>query len=82
MKKKSIEKPYEQDEYFKKWLVGLSPRTKENYSDDFYDWWQFIKMSPTEQIEKRLKDTRSDSLEDRMFYRLYHSLYVICLVDN
>ena len=27
--KKILDKPYEKDEYFKKWLVGLTPPNKE-----------------------------------------------------
>jgi hypothetical protein len=42
--KKILERPYEKDEYFKKWLVGLSERTKENYSKEFHDWFVFIGM--------------------------------------
>jgi hypothetical protein len=33
--KKVLDKPYDKDEFFKKWLVGLSPRTKKNYSNEF-----------------------------------------------
>jgi hypothetical protein len=33
--KKILDKPYEKDEFFKKWLVGLSERTKKNYSKIF-----------------------------------------------
>jgi hypothetical protein len=54
--KKVLNKPYEQDEFFKKWLVGLSPRTKENYALEFHDWFVFIGMTPTEQIRKRMHD--------------------------
>lgn len=39
--KKILDRAYEQDEYFKKWLVGLSPRTKENYSREIHDWIVF-----------------------------------------
>ena len=63
-----VERPYEKDKYFQKWLVGLSDRTKENYTQEFEGWFNFVKMTPTEQIEKRLKDTASDNLEERMFF--------------
>ena len=33
--KKKIVRPYEKDKFFKKWLVGLSDRTKENYIAEF-----------------------------------------------
>jgi hypothetical protein len=61
--KKSI-KPYEKDKYVESWLKGLSPRTKENYLTDFADWLAFIGMTPTEQIEQRLKDTSSTNMTD------------------
>ena len=66
--KKILEKPYEQDEYFKKWLVGLSPRTKENYSLEFHDWFVFIEMTPTEQIKKRMHDLTTEDLTQRLFF--------------
>lgn len=65
--KKSI-KPYENDKYVKLWLKGLSQRTKENYLADFADWLAFIGMTPTQQIEKRLKDTNSNNIGDRLFF--------------
>ena len=57
-----MKRPYEKDEFFQKWLVGLSERTKKNYRNRFQPWFDFIKMTPTEQIEKRLKDTASGNL--------------------
>jgi len=30
----ALDKTYEQDEFFKKWLVGLSERTKENHGNE------------------------------------------------
>ena len=46
---KKESKPYEKDEFFKKWLVGLSERTKKNYRNRFQPWFDFIGMTPTEQ---------------------------------
>jgi len=66
--KRKMKRPYEKDEFFQKWLVGLSERTKKNYRNRFQPWFDFIKMTPTEQIEKRLKDTASGNLEERTFY--------------
>ena len=63
-----ILKPYEQDEFFKKWLVGLSKRTKENYTDEIHDWIVFIEMTPTEQIKKRIHDLTTQDLTQRMFF--------------
>lgn len=66
--KKILDKPYEKDEFFKKWLVGLSERTKENYSNEFHDWFIFIDMTPTEQIKKRMHDLTTEDLSQRLFF--------------
>jgi archaellum component FlaC len=66
--KKILDKPYEKDEFFKKWLVGLSPRTKENYSNEFHEWHTFIDMTPTEQIKKRMHDLTTENLSERLFF--------------
>lgn len=61
-------KDFEQDQYFKAWLIGLSPRTKKNYSNDFPNWLTFIDMTPTEQIKKRMHDLISENLTERTFF--------------
>jgi hypothetical protein len=61
--KKKVERPHEKDNFFKKWLVGLSERTKENYTQEFDAWYVFVGMTPTEQIQKRLKDLTSENLD-------------------
>ena len=66
--KKILDKPYEKDEFFKKWLVGLSERTKENYSNEFHEWHAFIGMTPTEQIRKRMHDLTTENLSERLFF--------------
>ena len=66
--KGKIERPYEKDDFFRKWIVGLSPRTKKNYRNRFQPWFDFIGMTPTEQIEKRLKDTASRNMNERNFF--------------
>ena len=66
--KKIINRAFEQDEYFKKWLIGLSPRTKENYANEFPDWLNFIDTTPTEQIKKRMHDLTTQDLTERMFF--------------
>jgi len=66
--KKILDRPYEKDEFFKKWLVGLSPRTKKNYSNEFHDWHIFIGMTPTEQIKKRMHDLTTEDLSQRLFF--------------
>ena len=66
--KKRIEKPYEKDEFFKKWLVGLSDRTKENYTQNIEQWIVFVGMTPTEQIQKRMHDLTTQNIAERTFF--------------
>ena len=44
------------------------PRTKENYANVFPDWLNFIDMTPTEQIKKRMHDLTSQDLTQRTFF--------------
>ncbi len=66
--KKIINREFEQDTYFQKWLIGLSPRTKVNYSNEFPNWLAFIDMTPTEQIKKRMHDLNSEEILQRTFF--------------
>lgn len=66
--KKIIDREFEQDTYFQKWLIGLSPRTKVNYSNEFPNWLAFIDMTPTEQIKKRMHDLNSEEILQRTFF--------------
>ena len=66
--KEHTEKPYEKDSFFKKWLVGLGERTKENYTNEFNDWFVFIGLTPTEQIKKRMHDLTSEDIAERTFF--------------
>ncbi len=66
--KNVLDKPYGQDEFFKKWLVGLSARTKHNYSNEFHEWFVFVGMTPTEQIRKRMHDLTSEDIGERLFF--------------
>ena len=59
---------YKQDKFFKRWLNGLSDRTKENYTNEIGDWLVFIGMTPTEQIQKRMHDLTSTDLTQRTFF--------------
>ena len=61
-------KAYQDDKYTKSWLVGLSERTRLNYLEGFADFFAFMNMTTTQMIEKRLKDTRSDSMAERMYF--------------
>ena len=62
-----LDKPYEQGEFFKKWLVGLSERTKENYGNEFNDLFVFIDITPTEQIKKRIHDLTTEDMSEIVF---------------
>lgn len=55
------------EKYIENWLHGLSERTKINYRKEIEKWLEFIKMSPSEQIEKRMKDLTSQNLTERTF---------------
>jgi len=66
--KRKVERPYEKDEFFEKWLVGLSPRTKKNYAEEFNDWYVFTGMTSTEQIKKRMHDLTTENLGERQFF--------------
>jgi integrase len=61
-------RPYENDPYIKRWLTGLSPKTKENYPNFFQDFLTFVKLSPTEIISKRMNDLTSKDITERCFF--------------
>jgi len=56
------------EKYIEIWLNGLSERTKKNYLREFPTWLEFIKMTSTEQIEKRASDLASKNLTERIFF--------------
>ena len=72
---KKESKPYEKDEFFKKWLVGLSERTKENYTNQIKGWLVFIGLSPTEQIKKRMHDLTTQNIAERTFFEDQFRVY-------
>lgn len=65
---RNLNREYKQDTYFQQWLIGLSPRTKQNYSNEFPNWLTFIDMTPTEQIKKRMHDLTSQDLPQRTYF--------------
>jgi len=65
---RTVDRSYENDPYVQKWFVGLDKNTKGNYLRQFKEWLDFIRMSPTEQIQKRLKDMNSTDLTERQFF--------------
>jgi hypothetical protein len=65
---KGLDRSYEKDQYVQTWIKGLSDRTKENYLNEFARWLDFIKLSPTEQIKKRVKDLTTQDLTERLYF--------------
>ena len=63
-----INRDYEKDQFVQRWLNGLSAKTKFNYVKEFADWLNFIDMSPTEQIKKRMQNLTSLDLMERTFF--------------
>lgn len=63
-----MKKAYEKDEFVEKWLVGLSERTKENYLNQIKGWINFVGLSLTEQIKKRMQNLTSGDLTERLYF--------------
>jgi hypothetical protein len=68
-----LDKPYDQDEFFKKWSLGLSKRTRENYGNGFNDWFVFIDITPAEQIKKRMHDLTMEDMR-RLFFEKFRAI--------
>lgn len=58
----------EKDSYVKQWISGLAPKTKDNYLRGFLLWNDFLGMTPTEQIKKRMHDLATEDLSERRFF--------------
>jgi hypothetical protein len=65
---KQLNKPYTQDPYFKRWMAGLSDRTKQNYTERIQNWITFMGMDLTPQVTKRMNDLTSKDLSERQFF--------------
>lgn len=52
----------------KTWFNGLKPRTTQNYKERYPQWLEFINMTPSEQIQKRLQNLTSQDLTERTFF--------------
>jgi hypothetical protein len=66
--KKTVNPALLNDQYIKQWQTGLSQTTKSNYLITFEKWVNFLGMTPTEQIEKRIADLTSTDLSQRNFF--------------
>jgi integrase len=56
------------DMYVQKWLTGLSDKTKLEYPKLIGDWFNFLGMTPTEIVNKRMKDRNSEDLLVKNFF--------------
>jgi hypothetical protein len=65
---KGLDRSYEKDQFVQSWIKGLSDRTKENYLNEFKKWLDFCKMSPTEQIKRRMQNLTSQDLTERLYF--------------
>jgi site-specific recombinase XerD len=59
---------YKEDPFVQTWLNGVGERTRQNYGSTFPLWLEFIKLTPTQQIEKRIQDLKSDNPQTRSFF--------------
>lgn len=64
----TLDHSFEKDQYVKSMFNGLSPQTQANYVKSFPRLLDFIKMTPSEMIAKRLADTKSEDLTVRSFF--------------
>lgn len=58
------------DKYVTAWLTGLSSTTQKNYQRQFIEVLAFTKKSPTQMIQKRVKDLTSTDLTERQSFEL------------
>ena len=68
MGKQRIVYSWMKDEYSKQWLNGIKKQSQRVYKNEFNQWMQFIKISPTEQVEKRIQDLQSSDPKIRNYF--------------
>lgn len=56
------------DEYAKKWLNSLGERTQKSAIKQFHHFQQFVDLTPTEMIQKRMKDLQSNNPQIRSYF--------------
>jgi hypothetical protein len=64
----TVDRSYANDPYVRKWLTGLSKTTQGSYTRLFVEWQNFIGMTPSAQIQKRVKDLTSEDLTERLYF--------------
>jgi len=60
-----MNKDWLNDTYVQKWLGKKTKKTRKNYVSFFPSWLRFIKMDPTQQIEKRVRDLQNSDIRER-----------------
>jgi len=63
-----MNKDWLNDPYVQKWLGKKTKKTQKNYVSFFPSWLAFIKMSPSEQIQKKVKDLQSSDITERTWF--------------
>ena len=56
------------DRYVQNWLKSLDDNTTRGYKRNFPKWLDFIGLTPTEQIQKRIKDLQSTNPIERGYF--------------
>lgn len=56
------------DSYIQKWFKALAERTRENYTERFPEWLAFIQMTPTDMIQKRIRDLQNSNPQVRGWF--------------
>ena len=59
---------WQDDKYVEKWLSKKSKKTRKNYVSFYPKWLEFIGMTPSEQIEKRILDLKADTSEKQHWF--------------
>jgi hypothetical protein len=57
-----------EDNAVKQWFRNLAERTKKNYSEQFPKFLEFINETPSQIIEKRMRDEKSDNPQVKRYY--------------
>lgn len=73
---------WEKDPYAKEWKDRLDVNSLKPYRSTFNQWMNFIQMSPTEQIKKRIQDLQNDNPKIRGYFEDKVKEYMNMLVTQ
>ena len=73
---------WEKDAYAKQWMDRLNKNSLKPYKSTFNQWMNFIQLSPTEQVQKRIKDLQNDNPKIRGFFEDKVKEYMDMLVTQ